>query len=73
MHTLETKSASATDHDVNAAFGEFMRAFESFKETNDDRLSQLERRSSADPVTSDKLTRIDRALDDTKRIVDDSR
>ncbi len=71
MTHLETKSASATDTDVNAAFGEFMRAFEAFKETNDDRLSQLERRSSADPVTTDKLARIDRALDDTKRIVDD--
>ena len=71
MTHLETKSAPDTDHDVNAAFGEFMRAFEAFKETNDDRLSQLERRSSADPVTTDKLTRIDRALDETKRIVDD--
>ncbi len=71
MHTLETKSTSASDTDVNAAFGEFMRAFEAFKETNDDRLSQLERRSAADPVTSDKLARIDRALDETKRIVDD--
>ena len=72
MTHLETKSTtSASDTDVNAAFGEFMRAFEAFKETNDDRLSQLERRSSADPVTTDKLTRIDRALDETKRIVDD--
>ena len=71
MTHLETKSASASDTDVDAAFGEFMRAFEAFKETNDDRLSQLERRSSADPVTTDKLARIDRALDDTKRIVDD--
>jgi HK97 family phage major capsid protein len=71
MHTLETKSTSASDTDVNAAFGEFMRAFEAFKEANDDRLSQLERRSTADPVTSDKLARIDHALDETKRIVDD--
>jgi HK97 family phage major capsid protein len=72
MTHLETKSTtSASDTDVNAAFGEFMRAFEAFKETNDDRLSQLERRSSADPVTTDKLSRIDRALDETKRVVDD--
>jgi HK97 family phage major capsid protein len=72
MHTLETKSASDTsDTDVNAAFGEFMRAFEAFKETNDGRLVELERRGAADPVTADKLARIDRALDDTKRIVDD--
>ena len=28
MTQLETKSASASDHDVNTAFGEFMRAFE---------------------------------------------
>jgi HK97 family phage major capsid protein len=69
MTHLETKSASDTD--VNAAFGEFMRAFEAFKETNDDRLSQLERRGGADPVTTDKLARIDRTLDDTRRIVDD--
>jgi HK97 family phage major capsid protein len=71
MTHLETKSTSASDHDVNVAFGEFMRAFEAFKETNDDRLRELERRSAADPVTTDKLARIDRALDDTKRIVDD--
>jgi HK97 family phage major capsid protein len=71
MTHLETKSAPAADHDVNAAFGEFMRAFEAFKETNDERLSELERRSAADPVTTDKLARIDRALDETKRIVDD--
>jgi HK97 family phage major capsid protein len=71
MHILETKSASASDTDVNAAFSDFMRAFEAFKDSNDERLSQLERRGSADPLTADKLARIDRALDDTKRIVDD--
>ncbi|MEM9360045.1 MAG: phage major capsid protein [Pseudomonadota bacterium] len=58
-------------HDIGSAFDDFMRAFESFKETNDDRLNQLERRTSADVVTDDKLKRIDKALDDHKRIVDD--
>ena len=58
-------------HDVGAAFDDFMRAFESFKETNDDRLAQLERRTSADAVTDEKLKRIDKALDDHKRVVDD--
>jgi HK97 family phage major capsid protein len=70
MPTLETKSASASDGDVNATFAEFMRAFEAFKEGNDERLSQLERRGSADPVTVDKVDRIDSALDETKRMVD---
>ena len=69
MHThhLETKSAD----DLNSAFGDFMRAFEAFKDSNDERLGQLERRLSADVVTTDRLSRIDRALDDTKRVVDD--
>ena len=66
---LETKSIPHDD--VNGAFGEFMRAFEAFKEGNDERIGQLERRGSADPVTADKLARIDRALDETKRVVDD--
>jgi HK97 family phage major capsid protein len=64
---LETKSAD----DLNAAFGDFMRAFDAFKETNDQRLRELERRSSADIVTTDKVDRLNRALDDTKRVVDD--
>ena len=55
---------------LETAFGDFMRAFEAFKETNDDRLSQLERRS-ADVVTTDKVDRLNRALDETKRVVDD--
>ncbi|MBX9592497.1 MAG: phage major capsid protein [Hyphomonadaceae bacterium] len=69
MTHLETKSA--TDADVNAAFGEFMRAFEAFKEGNDERLSQLERRASVDVVTADKVDRLNRALDEYKGVVDD--
>jgi HK97 family phage major capsid protein len=66
---LETKSAGADD--LGLAFDDFMRAFESFKETNDRRLGEIERRMSADVVTVDKLDRIDRALDEHKRLVDD--
>jgi HK97 family phage major capsid protein len=71
MPTLETKSASASDGDVNAAFAEFMHAFEAFKDSNDERLRELERRGSADVVTADKVDRLNRALDETKRVVDD--
>jgi HK97 family phage major capsid protein len=56
---------------METAFGDFMRAFESFKDGNDERLSQLERRLSADVVTTDKVDRLNRALDETKRVVDD--
>ncbi|KWT67002.1 Phage major capsid protein [Hyphomicrobium sulfonivorans] len=68
MPELENKSNDAA---VGAAFNDFMRAFEAFKETNDDRLDQLERRSAVDPLIEEKLNRIDRALDDNRRVVDD--
>jgi len=67
MSELETKAGG----NVGAAFEDFMRAFEAFKETNDDRLYQLERRSATDPLIEEKLSRIDRALDDHRRVVDD--
>lgn len=68
MSELETKAGGGN---VGAAFDDFMRAFEAFKETNDERLYQLERRSAADPLIEDKLSRIDRALDEHRRVVDD--
>jgi HK97 family phage major capsid protein len=65
---LEVKTVSQVD--IAGAFEDFMRAFEAFKDTNDRRLSEIERCMSADPVTEDKLARIDRALDEQKRLVD---
>ena len=59
---LETKSAQPDD--LGAAFDDFMRAFEAFKDANDERLGQLERRMSADIVTSEKVDRLNRALDE---------
>jgi HK97 family phage major capsid protein len=66
---LETKSASPDD--LATAFDGFMRAFEAFKDGNDERLAQLEQRMSADVVTTDKVDRINRALDEHKRVVDE--
>jgi HK97 family phage major capsid protein len=67
--TLEIKSAAPDD--ITTAFDGFMRAFEAFKDANDERLGQLERRMAADVVTADKVDRLDRALDAHKRLVDD--
>ncbi len=67
--TIETKSASPDD--LVTAFDGFMRAFEAFKDGNDERLAQLEQRMSADVVTTDKVDRINRALDEHKRVVDE--
>jgi HK97 family phage major capsid protein len=59
MDNLETKVASATaDH------YDLMGAFEAFKEANDDRLDQIEKRMSADVVTSEKVDRINKAMDE---------
>jgi HK97 family phage major capsid protein len=41
-----------------------MTAFEAFKQANDERLGEIERRMSADAVTVDKVERINRALDE---------
>jgi len=65
--TFETKAAGP---DVTQAFEEFSRAFEAFRETNDDRLGQIEHRLTADVLTEEKLARIDRTLDQTKVRID---
>jgi HK97 family phage major capsid protein len=59
-NSYETKSSG----DISADFDGFLRAFEAFKDTNDQRLAEIERRGSADTVTSDKLARIERSLDE---------
>ena len=63
---LELKSAD----DLDGAFDTFMRGFEAFKQANDERLGEIERKLSADIVTVDKVERINRALDEQKRAVD---
>ena len=62
---LETK-----DVEIKSAFDDFLRAFEAFKGANDERLGALERRS-ADVVADEKVERINRALDEHKRVLDD--
>ena len=62
--TSAPEKKSAPSAEITGAFHEFMEAFEAFKETNDERLGQIESRMSADVVTSDKLERIDRTLDE---------
>ncbi len=66
--SLELKTTSG---DVAAEFEGFMRAFETYKATNEQRLGEIERRGSADAVTADKLARLDRELDEARRRVDD--
>jgi HK97 family phage major capsid protein len=57
---FETKVA--TSHD--ATHEDVLQAFEAFKEANDERLQQIEKRMSADVVTSEKVDRISKAIDE---------
>ena len=59
MHMpFETKVAQEATHD------DVLSAFKAFKDANDDRLAQIEKRMSADVVTSDKVDRINKAVDE---------
>ncbi|MEM6666189.1 MAG: phage major capsid protein [Pseudomonadota bacterium] len=59
-----------TSGDVVAAYEDFVRAFESFKDANDERLTQIETQVGSDVVTEEKVRRINRALDEQKRVLD---
>jgi HK97 family phage major capsid protein len=64
----ETKAAENVD--LKDAFDDFMSAFEAFKEGNDGKIDEIERKLSADVVTEEKVARIGQALDSQKRLID---
>ena len=67
---LENKAANPAAPEVKQAFDDFLASFEAFKAANDERLKQLETRS-ADAVTEDKVARIDKALVEQKKALDE--
>ncbi|MEQ1931159.1 MAG: phage major capsid protein [Parvularculaceae bacterium] len=60
---LEFKARRGHDGETKAAVREFLTAFESFKEANDQRLSALETTKRDDVVLSDKIERLNKSLD----------
>ena len=70
---LETKVAgtSAGPGEVNAAYDEFMHAFDEFRQANDARLDEIEKHMSADVITTGKVERINAALDQHKQRLDE--
>lgn len=56
--------------DVADAFDEFKGTFENFRDANDERLEQLEKRMSADVVSVEKVNRINAVVDEQKRHLD---
>jgi HK97 family phage major capsid protein len=74
MHETLTETASpetkaVLPHEATVTHAEVMRIFEAFKEANDQRLSEIERRS-ADILSDDKVGRINRALDEKMAAMD---
>ncbi|VAV95987.1 Gene Transfer Agent capsid protein; Phage major capsid protein [hydrothermal vent metagenome] len=70
---LETKVAGAgtpSSADINTAMDEFLCAFDDFKNANDQRLEEIEKRMSADVLTTSKVERINAALDTQKQDLD---
>jgi HK97 family phage major capsid protein len=65
---LETKIARAGG---GALQDEIMRAFEAFKDANDERLNEIERRMGADVLIEEKVDRIGATLDRTKARLDE--
>lgn len=57
----ETKTASGTA-EARTAMHEMMAAFEAFKGANDARLSEIEKKASADALLEEKVARIDQAV-----------
>ena len=55
---------------IEDAFDGFMSAFEAFKDANDVRLGEIEKKLSADVVTRDKVDRINKAMDEQKKAID---
>lgn len=66
---LETKVADPSSEQT--VFGTYMRAFEAYKESNEQRLAEIEHRGAPDPLTVAKLERIDDALNLQQRRLDE--
>lgn len=63
MHESANYETKGTG-DLATAIDDLARAFEVYKETNDRDLADIKARGVSDTVTTDKLARIDRALDE---------
>ncbi len=74
MGAPETKALEmkvpGRESDARALHADLMTAFEAFREANDSRLDELERKNSVDALTDDKVSRINRALTEQKAALD---
>lgn len=71
----ETKMTSPVSpnqqkQEIRQAFGQFLTAFEQFKQENDLRLQEMEKKGSADSLLDEKLGRIDASLQQQQKCID---
>lgn len=66
-HAPESK---ATGADLSLAFDDLRYTLESYRVSNDERLAEIETRRGSDPLTEEKMARMDTALDDAMRRID---
>lgn len=69
-HQMTAPEIKAIPETMAAAFDDFMEAFEGFKQANDQRLGEIEQKLTADVVTRDKVERINKAMDEQSRLLD---
>ncbi|MVA78657.1 phage major capsid protein [Agrobacterium vitis] len=69
-HHMSAPEIKAIPETMAAAFDDFMEAFEGFKQANDQRLGEIEQKLTADVVTRDKVERINKAMDEQSRLLD---
>jgi len=65
---METKHRNPNG-EIRGAMRDFLTAFESFKQSNDERLAAIEKKKE-DPLLSDKVERISKAISDQKAALD---
>lgn len=63
-------AGSSVTPEVKAALDDFLNAFEHFKASNDERLNELEQRTSADVLVEEKVDRLNAHLDLQKKKID---
>ncbi|WP_029059826.1 phage major capsid protein [Stappia stellulata] len=63
-----THAAAAGGH--RAELDDIRATFDAYRETNEERLAEIETRGAPDPLTQDKITRIDAQLDRQQRRLD---
>ncbi|OLP46871.1 phage major capsid protein [Rhizobium oryziradicis] len=69
-HENPAPEIKAIPETMTAAFDEFMEAFSEFKQANDQRLGEIEQKLTSDVITRDKVERINKAMDEQARVID---